>query len=65
MPISHIDTFIGKLIEALGLPDHCVSFTLKVELGQAVQVECTYMPDIDRGVAETITEQFQLVGKES
>ena len=48
---------LGKaLIEALGLPKHTLSFTLRVRAGAAVRVECEYLPQNSDRLAAALME---------
>ncbi|WP_423192966.1 hypothetical protein [Cupriavidus sp. H18C2] len=56
--------FVLALMDALGLPKHTRSFVLRCEVGQAVTVQCTYMPQAD-GVeafdARPLLAEYKLV----
>ena len=49
---------LRQLIDALGIPEHCVEFHLIAKLNEIVTVQATYHPDIR---AEAITKRFRLV----
>lgn len=56
-----------KLLKALGLPDHCLSLTLRIEAGKAVEVDATcYVTKSQFGAVEyeLVTGNYKLVAAE-
>jgi hypothetical protein len=54
----------APLIKALGLPDNCVSFTLRLEAMQLATVECTYHPRLDASALVAAFAEYELVKRE-
>jgi hypothetical protein len=55
---------IGKaVIDALGLPMHTRSFTLRCAVGEPVTVECEYFPGIEVGSLEKAFAKYELVAR--
>lgn len=54
----------APLIKALGLPDNCTSFTLRLEAMKIVAVECTYHPRIDASALVAAFAEYELVKRE-
>lgn len=69
MAIVPPNEHISKLIEAFGIdPNNCVSFTLKIKVGEIVSVEVeTLLPeeDMKQGAKEleTVMKKYELVEK--
>lgn len=49
-----------EFIEALGLPEHTIGFTLRAEDPSApIIIEAEYLPHLDEGDIETIITEFR------
>jgi hypothetical protein len=54
----------APLTKALGLPDRCTSFTLRLEVMKPVVVECTYYPPLDAKELVAALAEYELVKRE-
>jgi hypothetical protein len=59
MTVASDDEEVSHLLRALGMPEHCVKFTLTAEVNAPLMAEATFyvMPNFE----ETVTKRYRLV----